>query len=42
MAVRNALPDPSVLQPRHGHDLRAAFEVMMGRPAAWDLRAAPM
>jgi len=42
MAVRNALPDPLALQPRHGYELRAAFEAMMGGPENWDLRAAQM
>jgi len=42
MAVRNALPDPLALQPRHGYELRAAFEAMMGGPENWVLRAAQM
>ncbi len=40
MSVRNALLGLLAQQPRHGYELRAAFEAMMGGQENWDLRAA--
>jgi len=40
MSVRNALLGLLAQQPRHGYELRAAFEAVIGGKANWDVRPA--
>jgi DNA-binding PadR family transcriptional regulator len=42
MSVRNALLGPIAQRSRHGRELRAAFEAMMGREQNWDVKPAQM
>lgn len=39
MPVRHAILGLLHERPRHGYDLRAAFEALVGGPAVWDLKA---
>ncbi len=40
MPVRHAILGLLRERPRHGYDIRAAFEAMVGGPAVWDLKPA--
>ena len=40
MSVRNAILGLLAQQPRHGYELRAAFEAMVGGDAIWDVKPA--
>jgi DNA-binding PadR family transcriptional regulator len=40
MSVRNALLGLLAQRPRHGYDLRAAFEVLVGGEELWDVKPA--
>lgn len=40
MSVRHAILGLLHEKPRHGYDIRAAFEAMVGGPAVWDLKPA--
>jgi DNA-binding PadR family transcriptional regulator len=40
MSVRNALLGLLSLQPRHGYELRAAFEALVGGEEIWDVKPA--
>ena len=37
MSVRNALPGLLLQCPRHGYELRSAFEAVVGGEANWDV-----
>jgi len=40
MSVRNAILGLLAQQPRHGYELRAAFEALVGGDAVWDVKPA--
>lgn len=40
MSVRNAILGLLAQQPRHGYELRAAFEALIGGDAVWDVKPA--